>query len=76
MNQFITDIVDALVKKQDLTEVFRLHLENAVNVLLATELTAFLDYEKYDRVGFNLGNFRKGAYSRTLHAEQNDDGTD
>lgn len=30
MNQFKTDIVDALVKKQDITEVFRSNLETAV----------------------------------------------
>ncbi len=72
MNQFTTDIVEALVKKQDITEVFRSHLETAVNTLLATELTAFLDYEKYDRLGFNSGNSRNGAYSRTLHTEYGD----
>ena len=72
MNQFTTDIMQALVKKEDITEVFRLHLETAVNTLLKTELTAFLDYEKYDRLGFNSGNSRNGAYSRTLHTEYGD----
>lgn len=72
MNQFTTEIVDALVKKQDITEVFRSHLEMAINSLLATELTEFLDYEKYDRIGFNSGNSRNGAYSRTLHTEYGD----
>lgn len=72
MNQFTTEIIDALVKKQDITEVFRSHLETAVNTLLATELTAFLDYEKYDRIGFNSGNSRNGSYSRTLHTEYGD----
>lgn len=69
MNQFTTDIVQALVKKEDITEVFRSHLELAVNTLLTSELTAFLDYEKYDRIGFNSGNSRNGFYSRTLHTE-------
>ncbi|EGQ18237.1 mutator family transposase [Sporosarcina newyorkensis 2681] len=72
MNQFTTDIVDALVKKQDITEVFRSHLETAVNTLLTTELTAFLDYEKYDRIGFNSGNSRNGSYGRKLHTEYGD----
>lgn len=72
MNQFTTDIIQALVKKEDITEVFRSHLETAVNTLLATELTAFLDYEKYDRTGFNSGNSRNGSYSRTLHTEYGD----
>ncbi len=72
MTQFTTDIVQALVQKQDITEVFRSHLETAVNTLLATELTAFLDYEKYDRIGFNSGNSRNGSYDRTLHTEYGD----
>ncbi|NTJ76160.1 IS256 family transposase, partial [Enterococcus faecium] len=45
------------------------HLEKAVNTLLKTELTAFLDYEKYDRIGFNTGNSRNGSYDRTVKAE-------
>lgn len=72
MNQFTTEIVEALVKKQDITEVFRAHLEVAVNTLLATELTIFLDDVKYDRTGFNSGNSRNGSYSRTLHTEYGD----
>lgn len=60
MNQFTTEIIEALVKKQDITEVFRAHLEVAVNTLLVTELTIFLDYEKYDRIGFNSGNSCNG----------------
>lgn len=51
MTQFTTDIMQALVKKEDISEVFRKHLETAVNTLLQTELTVFLDYEKYDRIG-------------------------
>ena len=69
MNQFTTEIVQALVQKQDITEVFRSHLETAVNSLLATELTEFLDYEKYDRIGFNSGNSRNGSYERSLKTE-------
>lgn len=72
MTQFTTDIMQALVKKEDISEVFRKHLETAVNTLLQTELTAFLDYEKYDRIGFNSGNSRNGAYARTLHTEYGD----
>jgi len=72
MNHFTTDLVQALVTKQDVTEIFRIHLEKAMNHLLATELTAFLDYEKYDRAGFNSGNSRNGNYTRTLHTEYGD----
>ena len=38
MNQFTTDIVQALVQKQDITEIFRSHLENAVNTLLSDRI--------------------------------------
>lgn len=72
MTQFTTDIMQALVKKEDISEVFRKHLETAVNTLLQTELSAFLDYEKYDRIGFNSGNSRNGSYTRTLHTEYGD----
>ncbi|HFU2351587.1 TPA: IS256 family transposase, partial [Enterococcus faecium] len=53
----------------DLDELFRCHLELAVNSLLQAELTAFLDYEKYDRAGFNSGNSRNGNYSRSFRTE-------
>ncbi|MNJ39163.1 Transposase, Mutator family [compost metagenome] len=72
MNHFTTDLVEALVTKQDITEVFRSHLESAMNHLLETELTAFLDYEKYDRAGFNSGNSRNGGYTRTFRTEYGD----
>ncbi|MFR4616302.1 MAG: transposase [Streptococcus salivarius] len=66
MNDFITEILKTLANKGDLNELFRVHLEKAVNTLLKTELTAFLDYEKYDRIGFNTGNSRNGSYDRTV----------
>ena len=72
MNHFTTDLVQALVTKQDVTEIFRIHLEKAMNHLLQSELTAFLDYEKYDRAGINSGNSRNGSYSRTIHTEYGD----
>ncbi|ELA96549.1 hypothetical protein OI9_03787 [Enterococcus faecium EnGen0001] len=62
MNDFTTEILKTLANKGDLNELFRVHLEKAVNTLLKTELTAFLDYEKYDRIGFNTGNSRNGSY--------------
>ncbi|NMM55577.1 IS256 family transposase [Paenibacillus aquistagni] len=72
MNHFTSDLVQALVTKQDVTEIFRKHLETAMNHLLETELTAFLDYEKYDRTGVHSGNSRNGGYTRTLHTEYGD----
>ncbi|EAG2845718.1 IS256 family transposase [Listeria monocytogenes] len=61
--------MQTLVTKGDLNELFRSHLERAVNTLLRTELTAFLEYEKYDRTGFNSGNSRNGSYSRSIKTE-------
>ena len=69
MNDFTTEILKTLANKGDLNELFRVHLEKAVNTLLKTELTAFLDYEKYDRIGFNTDNSRNGSYDRTVKTE-------
>ncbi|MDQ8431053.1 IS256 family transposase [Enterococcus faecium] len=69
MNDFTTEILKTLANKGDLNELFRVHLEKAVNTLLKMELTAFLDYEKYDRIGFNTGNSRNGSYDRTVKTE-------
>ncbi|EGP4902852.1 IS256 family transposase [Enterococcus faecium] len=57
------------MNKGDLDELFRCHLELAVNSLLQAELTAFLDYEKYDRAGFNSVNSRNGNYLRSFRTE-------
>ena len=69
MNDFTTDILQTLVAKGDLNEFFRFHLEKALNTLLRIELTAFLEYDKYDRVGFNSGNSRNGSYHRKIKTE-------
>jgi transposase-like protein len=66
MDHFTTHLMQDLVTKQEITEGFRSHLESAMNQLLETELTAFLAYDKYDRIGINSGNSRNGAYGRTL----------
>lgn len=69
MNDFTTEIMETLINKGDLDDLFRRHLELAINALLQAELTVFLDYEKYDRAGFNSGNSRKGNYSRSFKTE-------
>ncbi|MBK4794429.1 IS256 family transposase [Enterococcus faecium] len=69
MNDFTTELLQTLATKGDLNELFRSHLELAVNTLLRTELTAFLDYEKYDRIEFHSGNSRNGTYDRTVKTE-------
>src|SRR5699024_12720541 len=65
MNYLTTDLIEALAKKQDIEEVFRRHLETAINQLLKHELTAFLNYEPYARKGFHSGNSRNGFYDST-----------
>lgn len=69
MTNFTTEIMETLINKGDLDDLFRRHLELAINTLLQAELTAFLDYEKYDRIGFNSGNSRNGNYSRLFKTE-------
>lgn len=66
MNQFTTEIMYALARKEDLTEIFRQHLEAAINELLQTEMTEFLGYSRYNREGFNTGNSRNGKYLRAF----------
>jgi transposase-like protein len=56
MNDFTSELIKTLVEGKNMTEVFREHIERAVNQLLQLELREFLDYDKYDRKGFNSGN--------------------
>jgi transposase-like protein len=66
MNELTTEIIAALAQKQDLDEVFRHHLEIAINQLLQTELAEFLGYERYSYAGINTGNNRNGSYKRSV----------
>ncbi|MGL9870223.1 transposase [Enterococcus sp. DIV0691] len=61
--------MEILINKGNLDDLFRHYLELAINTLLQAELTAFLDYEKYDCAGFNSGNSRNGNYSRSFKTE-------
>ena len=72
MNDFTTELFKTLLEGKDITEIFRYHVECAVNQLLQYELREFLDYDKYDRKGFNSGNSRNGYYERTLKTEYGD----
>ncbi|MDA3766774.1 transposase, partial [Streptococcus thermophilus] len=53
MTQFITELLNFLAQKQDIDEFFRTSLETAMNDLLQAELSAFLGYEPYDKLGYN-----------------------
>jgi transposase-like protein len=72
MNDFTTELLKTLLEGKNITEIFRYHVESAVNQLLQYELREFLDYDKYDRKGFNSGNSRNGYYERTLKTEYGD----
>ena len=54
MTQFTTELLNFLAQKQDIDEFFRSSLETAMNDLLQAELSAFLGYEPYDKVGYIL----------------------
>ncbi len=59
-----TDLISALLNNESIDEGFRSELEKAVIDVLSSELTAFLNYEKYDPVGKNSGDSHNGFYSR------------
>ena len=66
MSELNTELMSALLKNESLDEVFRSHLETAMNDLLKIELTEFLGYEKSSPLGYNTGNSRNGFYERDL----------
>ena len=66
MIQFTTELVDFLAQNNNLDEFFRNLLEQAMNDLLQSELTAMLGYEKHSTDGYNTGNSRNGSYTRSL----------
>lgn len=66
MNELNTELMTALLKNESLDDVFRSHLEAAVNDLLKIELAEFLGYDKYSTDGYGSGNSRNGFYSREL----------
>lgn len=68
MSNVSTNLLSALLNNESVDEVFRFELENAVNEVLNSELTAFLDYEKYDYSGRNTGDSRNGFYNRTYQS--------
>ena len=52
-----------------INDLFRQKLQQAVNDLLESELTAFLGYNPYERDGWNTGNSRNGAYYRKVDTQ-------
>lgn len=70
MNNFTTQLNDLLhLNNYNLEisckELIRANLEIAINELLKDELTAVLQYEKYERV--DNDNYRNGSYHRDFN---------
>ena len=66
MNNFNTDLMQILAQGLDINEFFKQQLEIAINDLLKSELTVFLDYEKWAYKSYGSGNSRNGYYHRNL----------
>jgi putative transposase len=66
VTDFTAKLFEAIASGQNIDELFCKELETAVNDLLKSELTVFLNYEKYDPSGYNSGNSRNGYYTRSL----------
>ena len=66
MNNFNTDLMQILSQGLDINKFFKQQLEIAINNLLKSELTVFLDYEKWEYKGYGSGNSRNGYYHRSL----------
>lgn len=69
MTQFTTELLNFLAQQQDIDECCRSSLETAMNDLLQAELSAFLGYEPYDKVGYHTGNSRNGTYSQKFETK-------
>ena len=56
MSNLNTKLMQALVEKRSVEDVFRQELEDAINQLLKAELSSFLGYEKHSSNGWGSGN--------------------
>ena len=72
MSNLNTEMIQALLNPASANEFFRSKLEETINELLRTELSAFLGYEKHSSEGWNTGNSRNGSYHRTLTTQYGD----
>lgn len=63
------ECLNALFDKEKFDKFMRTQLEEGLNLLLESELTAFLGYNPYDRNGWNSGNSRNGSYFRQIKTQ-------
>ena len=66
MSNLSTDLMQILAQGLDINKFFRQQLEITINDLLKSEITVFLDYEKWEYKGYGSGNSRNGYYHRNL----------
>ncbi|WP_105300349.1 hypothetical protein [Anaerococcus marasmi] len=59
MRDFNTKLITALAQGEFIYNLFRQPLENAINLLIESERTIFLNYEKWEMKGYNKGNSKK-----------------
>lgn len=69
MTDFNRECLNALFDKEKFDKFIRTQLEEGLNLLLESELTAFLGYNPYDRNGWNSGNSRNGSYFRQIKTQ-------
>ena len=69
MNNNNTKLVNALLKGEDISEIFRAEIEKAINTVLEAELPGFLNYEKHSVEGYNTRNSRNRSYSKTIYSD-------
>ena len=69
MNDFTKNMAQALFNQDEINDLLRKELQQAVNDLLEAELTAFLGYDPYARAGWNTDNSRNGAYFRKVDTQ-------
>ena len=70
MNNFTTQLHESLLinnfnLESSLQSMIRDNIEEAINELLKSELTAVLQYERYER--FDSKNYRNGYYTRDFN---------
>ncbi|MCZ3567474.1 IS256 family transposase [Lactobacillus crispatus] len=69
MNDFTKNMAQALFDQDKVNDLLRHEIQQAVNDMLESELTAFLGYDPYARNGWNTGNSRNGAYFRKIDTQ-------
>ena len=69
MTDFNRECLNALFDKEKFDKFMRTQLEEGLNLLLESELTAFLGYNPYDRNGWYSGNSRNGSYFRQIKTQ-------